>query len=145
MLSVLRMAVLLACLTLLGCGSDEDTPTAASPTRLTETIKYEAIGGDAFRDDEITVRTDGSATVQTRTGERAAKLTVAELSELARGIETAGLGTAASALTDPPVPDALSYRFTYRGRQVETDSAALPDRLGPLIGTFDALIDRYGV
>ena len=69
------------------------------------------------------------------------------LSELARRVEAADLATAESAgraLTDPARPDALSYRFTYRDRQVESDSGALPDELEPLIGTFIELIDRYG-
>jgi hypothetical protein len=141
-----RITLVLACLALLGagCGSDEDPSAATAPAaHLTETIKYEVIGGDAFRDDKITVEADGSASVRTRTGERAAKLTAAELAELASGVDAADLVTAESALTDPPPPDALSYRFTYRGRQVETDSGALPDQLGPLIGTFNDLIDRY--
>ena len=34
------------------------------------------------------------------------------------------LAGAKSALTEPPRPDALSYRFTYGGKQVETDSGA---------------------
>ena len=44
----------------------------------------------------------------------------------------------------PPIPDALSYRFTYRGRQVETDTGELPDELRGLIQAFDELIGRYG-
>ena len=137
---MLRITILLACLTVLaGCGADE--PTAA-PASLTEAIKYEVIGGDAFRNDKITVEADGRASVQTRAGTRAAKLTVQERAALARGVEP--LTQAKTARTDPPHPDAMSYRFTYRGRQVETDSGALPDELRPLIGTFDGLIERYG-
>jgi hypothetical protein len=138
----MTMRLLLACLALIvaaGCGGDDAGPAATS---LSEPIKYEVIGGDAFRDDKLTVQADGSAQIQTRAGMRTAKLTAAELSAL--GHEVENLGKVESATTDPPQPDALSYRFTYRGRQVETDSGALPDRLRALIGTFDDLIDRYG-
>ena len=137
----MRIALLIATLALFAsCGGDDETPSAA--TRLPEAIKYEVIGGDAFRDDKLSVQADGSAQVQTRAGTRTAKLTAAELSALEHEVEN--LGNVESKTTDPPQPDALSYRFTYRGRQVETDSGALPDELRALIGTFDDLIDRYG-
>ena len=139
----MRIALLIATLALFAsCGGDDETPSAA--TRLPEAIKYEVIGGDAFRDDKMTVQADGTAEVQTRTGTRSARLTAAELSALARTVSDAGLAKLESETTDPPQPDALSYRFTYRGRQVETDSGALPAQLRALIGNFDDLIDRYG-
>jgi hypothetical protein len=140
-----RITLILAALCLLaGCGGDEEPMAAAAPAQLAETITYEVIGGDAFRDDKVTVQADGSATVQTRKGEKTAKLTADEREALAQGVHKAGLTTLESALTDPPIPDALSYRFTYQGRQVETDSGKLPDQLGPMIGTFNDLIERYG-
>ena len=71
----MRTAILLASLVLIvaGCGDDGDADVA--PARLPAAIKYEVIGGDAFRDDEMTVQADGRARVQTRTGERTVKLT----------------------------------------------------------------------
>ena len=139
-----RIGVLLvlAGLALAACGSDDTSQPARPSPRLAEPIKYEVIGGDAFRDDKLTVQADGSAQVQTRAGTRTAKLTAAELSALEHEVEN--LGNVESKTTDPPQPDALSYRFTYRGRQVETDSGALPAQLRALIGNFDDLIDRYG-
>ena len=135
------MLLVLAGLVLAACGSAEPaTPSAA----LVAQIKYEVIGGDDFRDDKITVQSDGRASVQTRSGSRTATLTGRELAGLARGVDEARLTKLESAVTDPPVPDALSYRFTYRGRQVETDTGELPDELRGLIQTFDALIGRYG-
>ena len=140
---MLRLAALLAGLALLGaCGGDERDAGGGGSARLADPITFEVIGGDAFRDDELTVAPDGSVRVQTRAGDRAADLTETELAEVAS--RAADLVDAESALTEPPQPDALSYRFTYRGRQVETDSGALPDELAPLIGTFIDLIDRYG-
>ena len=142
MTMLLRVALLaLVALTFAACGSDDDPAPAAS---LSEAIKYEVIGGDAFRDDKITVDADGSAQVQTGKATRSAKLTAAELSALASEVETANLAKAESAVTDQPFPDMVSYTFTYRGRTVETDAGALPDQLRALIGTFDDLIDRYG-
>jgi hypothetical protein len=90
------------------------------------------------------VRADGSARVETRTGERTAELEPDALAELARAVEQADLAGAESAVTEPPQPDALSYRLTYRGKQVTTDSGALPEPLEPLVGTFIGLIDDYG-
>lgn len=141
-MTMLLRALLVTLLALVAgaCGTDDPEPTAA----LSDAVKYEVIGGDAFRDDKITVRPDGTAAVQTRAGTRSATLTAAELRTLTRGIADAGLTDLDDALTDPPQPDALSYRFTYRGHQVTTDSGELPDELRPLVGTFDDLIDRYG-
>jgi hypothetical protein len=142
----MRLALLLLCglgLLASGCSGDGGDDGGGS-ARLSEPITFEVIGGDAFRDDEITVEADGSARVKTRAGERSAELERGELADLAQEVAQADLATAASAVTDPPQPDALSYRFTYRGRQVTTDSGALPERLEPLIGTFIGLIDDYG-
>jgi hypothetical protein len=138
MLARLSLVVLVALVA--GCGSDEP---AAAPA-LTGTIEYEVIGGDAFRDDKITVGPDGRASIQTRSGTRAATLTAAELSALSRDLEAADLPGHDSDVTEPPIPDALSYRFTYRGREVTTDTGKLPDDLRPLVGTFNDLIERYG-
>ena len=148
----MRAAILLTGLALLGgagCGGDEagagsggDGGGGSESARLSEAITFEIIGGDAFRDDEMTVQADGQAQVETRWGERTAKLTPGELSALAGDV--GALDKAESALTEPPQPDALSYRFTYGGKQVETDSGAMPQALEPLIGRFIRLVDRYG-
>jgi hypothetical protein len=146
-MTTLRRLALLALLAVVapGCGSDDAPAPASKPAAgLSETIKYEVIGGDAFRDDKITVQPDGTASVKTRSGNRSATLTTAELASLARDVSAAGLTNLDSAVTEPPIPDGVSYRFTYRGRSVETDIGKLPDELRPLIGTFNDLIDRYG-
>jgi len=141
--------ILLASLALIaaGCGDDDDggdPPAVANggSGQLADAITFELTGGDAFRDDEITVQADGSARIETRAGEQTAELTPEELSQL--GAQAEELAAAETAVTDPPQPDALSYRFTYRGRQVETDDGAMPQELAPLIGTFIELIDSYG-
>jgi hypothetical protein len=140
----MRAAVLLTSLALVaaaGCGGDDEGGADGS-ARLAEAIRFEVVGGDAFRDDAMTVQPDGSVRVETRSGKRTAELTPDELSALAR--EAEDLSGVESALTEPPRPDALWYRFTYRGRQVETDAPAMPAELRPLIGTFIGLIARYG-
>src|SRR5215207_4681541 len=106
------LTLLLAGIALLaatGCGEGDEAASAA--TRLSETIKYEVVGGDAFRDDNITIQADGSAQVQTRNGTTTAKLTATELSALASEVETANLAKAESAVTDQPFPDIVSYTF----------------------------------
>jgi hypothetical protein len=140
----LRIGLLLMLVGLAACGSDDTGGPVTSTPALAAQIKYEVIGGDAFRDDKITVQADGHASVQTRSGSRTATLTDRELLALARGVDEAGLTKLESAVTDPPQPDAVSYRFTYRGRQVETDTGKLPGELHALIKTFDELIKRYG-
>ncbi len=141
--------ILLATLALIagGCGGDDGDEPAAAPAnggaaKLAGPITFELIGGDAFRDDTITVAADGSARIETRAGEQRAELTPDELARVsARSGDLAGAETA---VTRPPQPDMVSYRLTYRGREVKTDDVAMPEELAPLIRTFVELIDRYG-
>jgi hypothetical protein len=134
-----------------GCGGDDDesggaagSTQAGGSARLADTIKFEVVGGDAFRSDVVTVSADGGLRVKTRSGEHTAKLDSDELSQLAAAVQRAGLATAKDAVTEPPAPDALSYRFTYRGRQVTTDDPALQQSLRPLVGEFMTLIEEHG-
>jgi hypothetical protein len=129
-----------------GCGSDDEpaSSTSTPAAGLAEAIEYEVIGGDAFRDDKITVQPNGAASVKTRSGSRSATLTDAELASLSDGISAARLTELQDAVNEPPIPDGVSYRFTYRGHQVTADTGKLPEELRPLIGTFDDLIERYG-
>ncbi len=141
--------ILLASLALIagGCGGDDGDEPAAAPAnggaaKLAGPITFELIGGDAFRDDTITVAAEGSARIETRAGEQRAELTPDELARVsARSGDLAGAETA---VTRPPQPDMVSYRLTYRGREVKTDDVAMPEELAPLIRTFVELIDRYG-
>ena len=100
-------------------------------------------GGDAFRQDRITVRPDGSAQVKTLKGDVPVELTDKELSAVNDQIDRLA-DVPENSTTDPPIPDGLSYVFEYEGREVSTDSGSLPEGLEPLIGTFIKLVDRYG-
>jgi hypothetical protein len=143
----MRTAIVLLCLALAGCGDDGDAQGGAAgggeTARLSGAITFELTGGDGFRDDEMTVEADGSARVETRSGERTAELKPDELSALAQAVEDANLPAVESAVTRPPQPDMVSYRFTYRGSEVETDSVAQPEQLDPLLRTFVGLVDSY--
>jgi hypothetical protein len=141
------IATLIALALLAGCGGDDDGGSQGaygSAARLSEPVTFKVIGGDAFRDDTVTVQPDGSVRVETRAGEHSGKLSADERDELARAVERADLAAAESATTRPPEPDMLSYLFDYRGREVETDSPALPEQLAPLVRTFMELIDAHG-
>src|SRR5262249_23976655 len=105
MTMLLRVVMLIAVAAVVAaCGGNDPSPAAALPGPTW----YEAIDGAAFRDDTITIEPDGTASVETRAGTRFATLTAAELRTLARGVDDAGLTGMEDALTDPPVPDALS-------------------------------------
>jgi hypothetical protein len=108
-------------------------------------VKFFVTGGEAFREDRITVQPDGAAHVQTRAGTRTARLTREELDAVVTQIEDAGLPEIPEdSLTKPPMPDALAFSVVYGGREVSTDSGSMPEELEPLVGTFVRLIDRYG-
>ena len=149
--TTMRVWLSILCLALVaGCGGgDEKTssgPAASSGAEgLEAPITFKLTGGDAFREDRMTVQPDGSAQVTTRQGEKPAQLTDEELSQVSSHLEEANLPKIPEeSTTEPPIPDALSYSFVYEGREVVTDSGSLPEELKPLIGTFAQLVDRYG-
>jgi hypothetical protein len=132
-----------------GCGGDEKGAPAggsgSSGERLAGPLKFLVTGGDAFRQDRITVQPDGSAQVQTLKGTKAAKLTAEELDAVVAQLDDADLeDIPEDSLTKPPMPDALGFSFVYQGREVSTDSGSMPEGLEPLVGTFIRLVDRYG-
>ena len=152
----MRAAVLCVVLALAatGCGGEETPapggsgagdPAAAPEGRLAGPLEFKVTGGEALRRDRMTVRPDGSASVETREGHRTATLSEQELATVARELEEAELSEIPEdSLTKPPIPDALAYSFVYGGREVSTDSGSMPERLEPLIGTFLKLVERYG-
>ena len=91
----------------------------------------------------MTVAADGSAQVETRDGRARAPSSRRRAVGARRGRPTAA-GARRARSPSRRRPDALSYRFTYGGKQVETDSGAMPEALEPLIGSFIRLVDRYG-
>ena len=142
------LTVVLA-LALAACGSEGEgsAPTGGggSGERLAGPVKFLVTGGEAFREDRITVQPDGAARVQTRAGMRSARLTPDELDAVVAQIQDADLPQIPEdSLTKPPMPDALAFSVVYEGREISTDSGSMPEDLEPLVGTFSRLIDRYG-
>ena len=101
------------------------------------------IGGDDFRDDKVT--SSPTAAPPSRPAPAPAPRPSAPPSApRCTDVAAAGLTEPRRPSRNQPIPDAISYRFTYRGHQVETDTGKLPDELRRLIGTFNDLIERYG-
>jgi hypothetical protein len=144
----MRTAALLSALALLGgCGDDGGdggSASAGGSAALSDPITFQIIGGDAFRDDTVTVQPDGAVRVETRAGEHSGKLSSDELTELSRAVAQADLARIESAPTQDPQPDAVGIGLTYRGKQVEMDIGEMPERLAPLVKTFVELIDEHG-
>ncbi len=126
-----------------GCGGDEAGTGGGGA--LPAPIVFQVGGGEAPRLDRLTVQPDGSAQLKTMQGEKPVRLTDNELSKLAEQIEDADLpGVPEDSLSPEPIPDAPGYRFIYQSRQIDTDAAAAPEGIEPLISNFLELIDRYG-
>ena len=148
----MRALLVTACLALAaaGCGGGDEKTTSSGGgggggggDELAGPLTFSMTGGDAFRQDRITVRPDGSAQVKTLKGDVPVELTDKELSAVNDQIDRLA-DVPENSTTDPPIPDGLSYVFEYEGREVSTDSGSLPEGLEPLIGTFIKLVDRYG-
>lgn len=128
------------------CGGEEETAGGApAGGGLAGPVQFLVTGGEAFREDRLTLQPDGEVRVRTRRGERSGRLGEDELREVEAQLESARLEQIPEdSATDPPMPDALGYGFVYRGREVNTDAGSMPDRLAPLVGTFMKLVDRFG-
>ncbi len=127
------------------CGSEQETTGAPAGGALDGPVRFLVTGGDAFREDRMTLQPDGEVRVQTRQGTRSGRLTEDELREVRAQLESAQLEEIPEdSTTEPPMPDALGYGIVYRGREVNTDAGSMPDRLAPLVGTFLKLVDRLG-
>ena len=85
---IVRALLLTACLALAasGCGGGDEKPAASSGggggDKLAGPLKFAVTGGDAFREDRMTVQPDGSAQVTTQEGDVAVDLTAKELAEV---------------------------------------------------------------
>ena len=127
------------------CGGEDETTGAPAGGALAGPLEFLVTGGEAFREDRLTLQPDGEVRVRTRQGTRSGRLSEDELRDVEAQLESAEIGEIPEdSTTDPPLPDALGYGFVYQGREVNTDAGSMPDRLAPLVGTFMKLVDRYG-
>jgi hypothetical protein len=131
-----------------GCGGDETAAPAGGSTpdgRLAAPLGLEVTGGEEGRRDRMTIRPDGTASIETRKGRTSAELSEEELSTVSEQFAGAKLADLPEdSLTKPPIPDALAYSFSYEGREVSTDAGSLPERVKPLLGTLLGLLERHG-
>ena len=146
--AMLRPAMILAIAVLAaaGCGGGEDDATGGSaPARLSAELRYVRDGGFAGDHDELVIAPDGHAQVTRLRGRDASfELTQQEIAKVAAAVEGAKLDELDPKSTSPkPVPDAFVYTVSYRGQQVETDDAAMPDSLAPLRQQLDVLVAKH--
>ena len=153
MLSAMRIGLVLTGLVMLaalgGCGEDEaESPGGGGggggEARLEGPVTYTRGGGVAGRTDRLVVRPDGSATLTTRKGEKAVKLSPEEVSKVADELRRANLpALPSSSVADPPAPDAFAHRVVYRGTTVTADDPSMPDALRGLVATLGGLVDAH--
>ena len=136
----------LVVLLLAGCGDDGGgTGGGGEPPALKSPVTYERGGGIAGRRDRLIVQPDGSASLTTKKGTRAIKLSSAEVEGLADKLESTDLKALPTRSTSPtPIADAFAYRVVYEGKTVDTDQEAMPDELSPLVAELGGLVDRHG-
>ena len=149
----MRTAVLIAglmTLALAGCGGDDESPAGSGGSsggaQLAGPLTFTRGGGIAGRTDKLVVQPDGSGSLTTRSGgERAVKLEPDELRKIADDVGSADLaGLPEDSTSGRTQPDAFGYRVAYEGATVTTESGSIPDRMGPLVATLSAVVDRLG-
>ena len=140
----MRIVILAALLLLLGAGCGDDEGGGGRAT-LSGPLTYERGGGIQGRNDKLVVRPDGSATLTVRDKPKSVTLTDKELGTVATDLADADLGSLPKdSTTQPPVPDAFSYRISYDGATVTTDDPGMPEQLKGLTARLGALVERYG-
>ena len=145
--AMLRTAMILvtALLVASGCGGGDEGADDSSSATLSAELRYVRDGGFAGDHDELVIAPDGRAQVTRLRGRDAAfDLSPQEIAKVAEAVDGAKLDELDPKSTSPkPVPDAFVYTVSYRGRKVETDDAAMPDRLAPLRQQLDLLVTKH--
>jgi hypothetical protein len=107
---------------------------APAPEKPATLVLFTRVGGVAGLNDRVTVRADGSATVEhgflfPRHPRVDVVLTDTDRRALLSDLDGAGFTRLAESSGTPPFPDAFEYTITYQGHTVRRSDA---DRLGGL-------------
>lgn len=159
---MVRQLVTIACLALIaGCGDSSPTPSrpASTPTpapaagapeapKASELVFFQRQGAAGATLDTLSVREDGSVTLQKRYGGaggrfKELRLRGGQLAALRR--ELAGLARGDTLTTGSPPPGGANYLLRLNGRTITGRQGGLAHSARPAVERLNGYIDGIGV
>ncbi|WP_432988031.1 hypothetical protein [Dactylosporangium sp. CA-233914] len=116
--------------------------TGGNTTATDALVTFNRTGGLAGNNDTLTVKPDGSYTIQTRQGTRTGKLTDEELAALKDALSSADFNKLPTVNDNGAVADAYTYTLTYAGKQITAKDGAIPPALAPVISALGAFLSK---
>lgn len=119
-----------------------------APPRPKPLVVFTRVGGVAGLNDRLTIRADGTATVEhgflfPRHPRVTVRLTGSERRALVADLERARFTRLAPRSATPPYPDAFQYTITYRGHTVRRSDADRPGALWAVIRRLTAILRAH--
>ena len=153
---MVRRLVLIVCLAVLaGCGDSSpapsrpaSTPTQAPAAEAPTVVFFQRQGAGGATLDTITVREDGTVTLQKRYGGAGGRFKELELldGQLPRvRRELARLPDGATMTTGSPPPGGASYLLRFEGRTLTGREGGIVPSAKPAVRRLDGFIDGVGV
>jgi hypothetical protein len=116
--------------------------TGGNATATDTLVAFTRTGGLAGANDSLTVRPDGSYTIQTKQGTKSGKLTDEELGALKEALGAANFDKMPTVNDNGQVADAYTYTITYAGKQITAKDGSIPPALQPVISALGAFLSK---
>ncbi|MEU7872307.1 hypothetical protein [Dactylosporangium sp. NPDC049140] len=116
--------------------------TGGNVTATDSLVTFTRTGGLAGNNDSLTVRPDGSYTIQTKQGTKSGKLTAEELAALKTALESADFNKLPTTNDNGGIADAYTYTVTYAGKQITAKDGSIPPALQPVISALGAFLSK---
>ena len=134
--------VVLAAISVVGCGSSSSSSSSASTGGQGTVVSYHRMGGLAYSNVTLTVDSDGHAVAvakgPTGSNRRSFTLTASEVAKLRKILDAAPLAGLPKH-TNLGCADCYRYQLEYGGDSYSTDQASLPSSLKPVVAALDPI------
>jgi len=116
--------------------------TGGNATATDTLVMFTRTGGLAGNNDSLTVKPDGSYTIQTKQGTKTGKLTDEELGALKTALATTDFDKMPTVNDNGAVADAYTYTITYGGKQITAKDGSIPPALAPVISALGGFLSK---
>jgi hypothetical protein len=116
--------------------------SGGNSTAVDTLVTFNRTGGLAGTNDTLTVRPDGSYTIQSRSGGKSGKLSGDELDALKAALSSTDFNKMPTVNDNGAVADGYTYTLTYGGRQITAKDGAIPPALQPVISALGAFLNK---
>lgn len=118
-------------------GDDAEAPAAAA----SPLVIYERTGGIAGRDDQLVISRDGRARLTTSSGKSQCRVRARAKRRLRRNLRRINF-QAEQPSPKQPIPDAFTYRLTFRGAAIEFSDGTVRKRQARALSELNRIVIR---